>query len=64
MNDIKNITLAWTSTLGTLLATVDSYQLISAIVLPVLLFAIGKTVDVFLQIYLNSKKEKQNDNTN
>jgi hypothetical protein len=27
MNDFKNITLAWTSTLGTLLATVDGYQL-------------------------------------
>ncbi len=64
MNDIKNITLAWTSTLGTLLATIDGYQLVSAIVLPVLFFAIGKTVDVLLQIYLTAKKEKQGDDTN
>ena len=64
MNDIKNITLAWTSTLGTLLATIDGDQLVSAIVLPVLFFAIGKTVDVLLQIYLTAKKEKQGDDTN
>lgn len=56
MNDIKNIMLAWTSTLGTLLASVESYQLITAIVLPVLFFAIGKTVDVIVQIYLDAKR--------
>lgn len=56
MNDTKNILLAWTSTLGTFLASIESYQLITAIILPVLFFAIGKTVDVLLQIYLNDKK--------
>lgn len=56
MNDTKNILLAWTSTLGTFIASIESYQLITAIILPVLFFAIGKTVDVLLQIYLNAKK--------
>lgn len=56
MNDSKNILLAWTSTLGTFLASAESYQLITAIILPVLLFAIGKSVDVILQIYLTARK--------
>lgn len=56
MNDTKNILLALTSTLGTFLASVESYQLITAIILPVLFFAAGKAVDVILQIYLNQRK--------
>lgn len=56
MNDTKNIMLAWMSTLGTFLASVEGYQLITAIILPVVFFAIGKTVDVILQVYINAKK--------
>lgn len=56
MNDTKNIMLAWMSTLGTFLASVERYQLITAIILPVVFFAIGKTVDVILQVYINAKK--------
>jgi hypothetical protein len=60
MNDAKNILLAWTSTVTTLFAAIESRTLmtvISAIVMPVIFFAVGKAVDVAVQIYL--KKERK-----
>jgi len=60
MNDTKNILLAWVSTVTTLAAAMDTptwITLISAIVLPIVFFAIGKTVDVLLQIYLRRQKK-------
>lgn len=56
MNDIKNIVLACLSSATSVFAAVESRALItiiSAIVLPVIFFAIGKTVDVLLQIHLH-----------
>lgn len=61
MNDTKNILLAWASSAPTLLAALDGVtwiSVVSAIVLPILFFAIGKTVDVLLQIYFRNRKEK------
>lgn len=58
MNDAKNIFIAWFSAGSPLLAAAASetgVTLLSAVVLPVLFFAIGKTIDVLLQIYLAGK---------
>ena len=59
MSDTRNALLAWASSITTLFAAVDTMNVltvISAIVLPVLFFAIGKTVDVLLQIHLERQK--------
>ena len=61
MNDIKNFLLAYFSTVSSVFAAIETRTLItiiSAIVLPILFFAIGKTVDVLLQIHLNRKRNK------
>ena len=58
MQDIKNFYLAWISSVP-VLAAVESRTLISiisAIVLPIVFFAIGKTADVILQIYLDRRR--------
>jgi hypothetical protein len=62
MNDIKNISLAWLSSTTSVFAAIeyrDLVTIVSAIVLPVLFFTIGKTVDVLVQVYLNKKDEKE-----
>jgi hypothetical protein len=59
MNDTKNILLAWVSTASSLLALVQKSELvtvISAIVLPVMFFAVGKTVDVLLQLHFRRRE--------
>ncbi|MBX3293160.1 MAG: hypothetical protein KF881_09760 [Acidobacteria bacterium] len=59
MQDIKNIFLAWFSTATGLLAAANdrlTLTIISIIVLPIVFFVIGKTVDVLLQIYLHRRK--------
>ena len=60
MSDYKNIFLAWASTTSSMLAAVEAKTLltiISAIVLPVIFFTIGKTVDVVVQVYLRRRDE-------
>lgn len=60
MNDTKNILLAWASTATTIAAAIDTrtwITLISAIVLPIVFFAIGKTVDVLLQIHVRNREK-------
>ncbi len=60
MNDIKNFLLAYFSTVSSLFAAIETRTLItiiSAIVLPILFFSIGKTIDVLLQIHLNKKQK-------
>ena len=60
MHDIKNFWLAWVSSLSTLFATFEADRLItiiSAIILPVMFFTIGKTVDVCLQIYFKNREK-------
>ena len=61
MHDLKNIFIAWTSSITSVMTAVEAKTLItviSAIVLPIIFFTIGKTIDVALQIYLR-KKERQ-----
>ena len=60
MHDIKNFYLAWVASVPYLTA-IESHtliSLISAIVLPIVFFAIGKTADIVLQIYFRSKEDK------
>lgn len=62
MNDIKNILIAWISSSSSILTAFESktiVTIISAIVLPVLFFTIGKTIDVLLQIYFRNRTEKR-----
>ena len=61
MNDTKNILIAWLSSTTSVLAAIEYREIItivSAIVLPVLFFTIGKTVDVLVQVYLDKKRSK------
>ena len=61
MHDLKNIFIAFTSSITSVITAVEAKTLItviSAIVLPIIFFTIGKTIDVALQMYLR-KKEKQ-----
>ncbi|HMO82027.1 MAG TPA: hypothetical protein PKD24_14650 [Pyrinomonadaceae bacterium] len=63
MNDLKNFILAYFSTVSSVFAAVETRTLItiiSAIVLPIIFFTIGKTVDVLLQIYLNRRRRGRN----
>ena len=60
MHDIKNFYLAWIASVPYLTA-IESHTLISvisAIVLPIVFFAIGKTADILLQIYFRTKEKK------
>lgn len=62
INDTKNVLIAWVSAGTTLFAAPDGLMpLVSAVVLPILFFAIGKTVDVLLQLYMNRKKTRDDD---
>lgn len=59
MNDIKNILIAYFSSATSLFAAIETRTIItivSAIALPILFFAIGKTIDVLLQIYLDRNR--------
>ncbi len=59
MNDFKNIMLAYAASASSLFAAIETRTLItiiSAVVLPILFFAIGKAIDVGLQIYLHRRK--------
>jgi hypothetical protein len=57
MQDIKNILLAFYSYWLPVVFAID-VSMISAIVLPIVFFAVGKAIDIGLQIYFRSKEEK------
>ena len=60
MSETRNAFLAWASSLTPIFAAVetrDVITIISAIVLPVIFFTVGKTVDVLLQIHLRKRKQ-------
>ena len=62
MKDTKNILLAWVSSISTVFAAIETrtwITIISAIVLPIMFFAVGKTVDVLLQIYFRRREERR-----
>ncbi len=60
MNDTKNILLAWISSIASVFAAIEVQTwltTLSAIVLPIIFFSVGKTIDVCLQIYFERKKK-------
>ncbi len=62
MNDIKNILIAYLSSASSIFSAIETRTLItivSAIVLPIIFFTVGKTIDVLLQIYFK-KQGSQN----
>lgn len=62
MSDYKNIFLAWASTASSIFAAVEMktvMTIISAVVLPVIFFTIGKTVDVAVQVFLKRREERR-----
>jgi hypothetical protein len=62
MNDTKNILLAWLSSLSSVFTAIEMKSwitIVSAIVLPMLFFTIGKTVDVLVQIYFRHREEER-----
>ena len=62
MNDIKNISIAWVSTVTSVCTAIEArtvITIISAVVLPIMFFAIGKTVDVCLQIHFRRNEAKR-----
>jgi len=58
MSDTKNALLAWISSTPTLAVAADPITIISAIVLPVVLFTLGKTVDVLLQVWMSRRRSR------
>ena len=59
MNDIKNFLIAYFSTASSVFAVIEAptvITIVSAVILPIMFFGIGKTIDVLLQIYLYRRK--------
>lgn len=65
MNDIKNLFIAFSASTSTFFAAFEStatlISVISAVVLPVVFFAIGKAIDVALQIHLERIRKSEKD---
>ena len=62
MSETRNAFLAWVSSTASLFAAIetrDMITIISAIVLPVIFFAVGKTIDVLVQVYLRDRRDKK-----
>jgi hypothetical protein len=61
MNDTKNILLAWVSSLSSVLTALEAgtwTTLLSAVVLPITFFIVGKAIDVALQIYFRRREKR------
>ena len=60
MQDLKNFYLAWLSSIPLIVVTGSQtlITVISAIVLPIVFFALGKTADILVQIYLHNREKK------
>lgn len=59
MHDFKNILLAWISSGTTIFAAFadgTTLYIVSAIILPIVFFTLGKTIDVLVQVYLDRQK--------
>ena len=64
MNDFKNILLAWASASSSVFAAVEAGTLVtvvSAVVLPIIFFTLGKTVDVLIQIHFRKAETRRRD---
>ena len=60
MNDFKNFLIAYFSSASSVFAAIEAptvITIISAIILPMLFFAVGKAIDVLLQVYLDRRRE-------
>ena len=61
MHDLKNILLAWVSSVSAVFTAIEAGNLLtilSAIVLPAVFFAVGKAVDVGVQFYFRWREER------
>jgi hypothetical protein len=56
MNDIKNLFIASVSAATSIVASEAVVSIVSALVLPVVFFAIGKSVDVAVQVVLHRRR--------
>jgi hypothetical protein len=64
MNDTKNILIAYISSVSSIFTAIETRTLItvlSAIVLPILFFTVGKAIDVALQFHFKAREEKRRD---
>jgi len=62
MSDTRNAFLAWVSSTASLFAAIETRDLItiiSAIVLPVIFFTVGKTIDILLQVHFKKGADKR-----
>ncbi|MBV6496962.1 MAG: hypothetical protein JFAIHJKO_02092 [Pyrinomonadaceae bacterium] len=57
MNDTKNILLAWASSFASFFSSREAHEILSAIVLPIIFFAVGKTADILLQLYFARRRD-------
>ncbi len=57
MNDTKNILLAWASSFASFFNSREAHEILSAIVLPIIFFAVGKTADILLQLYFARRRD-------
>ena len=64
MNDMKNMLIAYLSSVSTIFTAIETGTLItvfSAIVLPILFFTVGKAIDVMLQLHFKGRDENRRD---
>jgi len=62
MHDLKNILLAWVSSVSAVFTAIEGRSfltILSAIVLPAVFFAVGKAVDVAVQFYFRLREERR-----
>jgi len=62
MSETRNAFLAWVSSTASLFAAIETRDLItiiSAIVLPVIFFTVGKTIDILLQVHFRKGTDKR-----
>ena len=62
MNDIKNLLIAYVSSVSSIFTAIETQTLItiiSAVILPVLFFAVGKAIDVMLQFHFRARDDKR-----
>jgi hypothetical protein len=62
LSDTRNAGLAWASTLTSFFAALevrDVITIVSAIVLPVIFFTVGKTVDILIQVYIRRREARK-----
>jgi len=63
MHDLKNILLAWVSSVSAIFTAIEGprfFTILSAVVLPTMFFLLGKAVDVVVQFYFRLREERRN----